>query len=86
MPPSPKAPRFFDGKKLKQPKCPMEPARRPLYSAPIACAPSSITYRLCRAAIAMIGSMSAICPYRCTGMMAFVFGVTAASIRAGLML
>ncbi len=36
-----------------------------------------------RRAIAMMGSMSAGCPYRCTGRMARVAGVIAASIRAG---
>ena len=39
-------------------------------------AASSTTSRSWRAAMSMIGSMSAICPYRCTGMMAFVRGVT----------
>ncbi len=86
MPPSPKPPRFFEGKKLKQPKSPMEPARRPRYSEPIACAASSITMRLCRRATSMMGSMSAIWPYRCTGMIARVFPVIAASIFDGSML
>ncbi len=80
MPPSPNPPRFFDGKKLKQPKSPIDPARRPLYSEPMACAASSTTIRLCRRATSMIGSISAICPYRCTGMIARVLSVTAASI------
>ena len=50
------------------------PARRPLYSAPWACAASSITIRLWRRAMSRIGSMSARWPYRCTGRMARVRG------------
>ena len=37
----------------------IEPARRPQYSAPCACAASSITVRPCRRAISQIGSISA---------------------------
>src|ERR1039458_402385 len=60
---------------------PMLPARRPLYSAPWACAASSTTTNPWRRAMSMTGSMSAGCPKRCTGMMALVRGVMAASIR-----
>jgi len=44
------------------PASPMEPARRPLYSAPCAWHASSITNNRWRRAMAMMGSMSAICP------------------------
>jgi len=86
IPPSPRVPRFFDGKKLKQPTVPIEPAWRPLYFDPMDCAASSMTNRLCFLAMAMIGSMSAICPNRCTGMIALVRGVMAASIFVASML
>ena len=62
---------------------PIEPHRRPLYSAPCACAASSMTTRPCARAISRIGSMSAGWPYRWTGMMALVRGVIAASIWPG---
>ena len=45
-----------------------------------------MTFNLCFRAMLMIGSMSAGCPYRCTGMMAFVFDVIAASMLPGAML
>ena len=46
---------------------------------------SSITFRLCFSAIAQMAGMSAHWPYRCTGMMALVLGVMAASIFFGSM-
>ena len=58
---------------------------RPSYVDPTACALSSMTARLCFRAIAISGFMSAIRPVRCTGMIALVRGVTAASTAAGSM-
>src|SRR5947209_6161053 len=52
---------------------------------PIAWALSSITNSLCLSAIFLMAAMSAHWPYRWTGMIAFVFGVMAASIFAGSM-
>ena len=45
----------------------------------MACAASSITASRCFFATAITASMSAICPYKCTGIIAFVRAVTAAS-------
>ena len=52
----------------------------------MACAASSMTGMPARSAAAMIGSMSAASPKRCTGMMALVRGVIAARVCAGSML
>ncbi len=41
---------------------------------------------LCFAAIAIIAAISAACPYRCTGTIAFVFGVMAFSMATGSIL
>ena len=57
-----------------------------MYLAPIACAASSITFSPCSSAMALIASMSAHWPKRCTGMIALVFFVIAFLILAGSML
>ncbi len=49
----------------------------------MACALSSITFKLCLAAISIISSIGAVCPKRCTGTMAFVLGVMALATAAG---
>ena len=46
----------------------------------MACALSSITYKLCSLAISIIASIFAARPNKCTGTMAFVFGVIALRI------
>src|SRR5262245_56710289 len=51
-----------------------------------ACAASQMTFNLYFLAISMMGSMSAGWPYKCTGIMAFVFSVIAASILVTSML
>ena len=61
------------------------PTLKPSPAASIACALSSMTRSLCRSAIVLIAGMSAHWPYRCTGMIAFVCGVIAASIFDGSM-
>ena len=61
------------------------PTLKPAPAASIACALSSMTRSLCRSAMALIAGMSAHWPYRCTGMIAFVCGVIAASIFDGSM-
>ena len=71
--------------RLKVPICPMVPTFRPLYSAPWAWQASSMTNSLCFLAISRIGSMSAGSPWMCTGIMAFVRSVMAASSFAGSM-
>ena len=43
----------------------------------MACALSSITNKLCSLAISRIASILATCPNKCTGTIAFVFGVIA---------
>lgn len=60
----------------------MEPIFWPRYQVSVACAASSITVSACRRAISPIASMSQGQPHMCTGRMAFVRGVMAASIRA----
>ena len=81
-PPSP-AVRIFEDWWLNEPKAPMHPAPTSFQRWPWACAQSSTTARSCAEAISMIRSMSAIwCP-RCTGMIARVRGVTAASTASG---
>ena len=59
------------------------PTGRDLYVEPIACAASSITGMPARDAASRIGSMSALRPNRCTGMIAFVRGVIARATAAG---
>jgi hypothetical protein len=46
-------PRFLEGKKLKHPNVPSVPTRRSLYSAPIACAASSIERREARISLGL---------------------------------
>lgn len=70
------------GKKLKQPASPQLPTGCPAQLAPVAWAQSSITFRPCTEAIAVIRSMSTGRPNRCTGIRARVAGVIAASIRS----
>ena len=53
---------------------------------PIAWQQSSTTLKLCFLAIAIIDSISQGCPYKWTGMIAFVFGVIASSIFLGSIL
>lgn len=62
------------------------PTLRPLYSAPRECAPSSMTTKPYSSAISMIISMSAGCPVKSTGIIAFVFGVICLRISLGSML
>ena len=81
-PPSP-AVMFFVGYSEKTAKRPNVPTGRPPSDAPCACAASSNTANSCRAAISPSRSISAGWPYRCTGMMAAVCGVTAASTASG---
>ena len=92
-PPSPKHPRFFDGKKDVHPTLPIVPlfgfslpCSTPFHCAPIAWALSSTTYRLCFAAISIMRPIFAHWPNRCTGTMAFVRGVMASSIFWGSIL
>ena len=74
-PPSPNAPRFFDGKNENVAIVPSEPARRPsAASAPAACAASSTT----GTPSASISATGATLPNRCTTITAFVRGVMAA--------
>jgi hypothetical protein len=75
--------RIFEDWWLNEPNWPMQPAPLPPHIWPWACAQSSITARPCRSAIAAMRSMSAIWWPRCTGMIALVFGVIAASTRSG---
>ncbi len=73
-PPSPNAPRFFDGKKLNVAIVPSEPGRPPSPVLPALCAASSIT-GMPSAAISAIGARF---PNRWTATTAFVRGVSAA--------
>jgi hypothetical protein len=82
-PPSPNAPRFLVGKNEKQLTRPIVPACRPSSVAPIAWQASSINGTPVSREIASSGSMSAHKPYKCTGMIAFVRGVTAARTALG---
>src|SRR5262249_37539225 len=79
IPPSPAPPRFFEGKKLKQPQVPMLPTYLSQYRDPIDCAASSITERSYALAISVIFFISAGNPNRLTGIIAFVRLVMAAS-------
>jgi len=69
-------PQIFGGEKEKQPASPTLPALTSLPSiicvAPIACAQSSIIFRLYFRATSLIGAISAIWPKRCTGITAFI--------------
>ena len=82
VPPSP-AVSVFEDWWLNEPNAPMHPAPRPPHCWPCACAQSSTIASPCRSAIAASRSMSAICWPRCTGMMARVRGVIAASTASG---
>ena len=73
-PPSPKQPRFFDGKKENVAIVPSEPGRPAALLEPAAWAASSTTGR----PSSMISAIGATLPNRCTAMIAFVFGVIAA--------
>ena len=83
-PPSPEG-MCLDSWKLKQPRSPIVPHLRPLYSASHAWQASSTTASLCLRAMALIGSMSHGMPKMCTGMMARVRSVMRLSIEAGSM-
>jgi len=65
------------------PASPMAPMRRPSYSAPWAWAQSSMIASPCFAAMALRAFMSQGIPAICTAMIAFVYGVMAASTAAG---
>ena len=73
-PPSPKQPRFFDGKKLKVASVPSAPGRPASESDPAACAASSIT----GTPSASISATGQTLPKRWTAITAFVRGVSAA--------
>ncbi len=80
-PPSPNAPRFFEGKKLNVAALPSAPGRRPsAASEPAACAASSST----GTPSASIAATGATLPNRCTAMTAFVAGVSAARTVSGV--
>ena len=83
MPPSPAPPRFFEGKKLKQPRDPKLPVAFPRQRDPIDWAASSITGNRRAWAISKIASIFAGSPNRWTGMIARVRLVIAFSIRPG---
>ena len=75
MPPSPKAPRFFEGKNENVAAFPSAPGRRPSPAIePAACAASSST----GTPSASISATGARLPNRCTAITAFVRGVSAA--------
>src|SRR4051794_34634156 len=73
-PPSPKQPRFFEGKNEKVAIVPRDPGRPSAVRDPAACAASSRT----GTPSASISAMGATLPNRWTAMTAFVFGVIAA--------
>ena len=70
---------FLLGWKLKHTRSPKLPMRLPAHVEPIACAASSMTRSRWRAARAYSRSMSTARPAKCTGRMARVRGVIAAS-------
>ena len=75
MPPSPKAPRFFEGKNENVAAVPSAPGRPPpAASEPAAWAASSST----GTPSASISATGATLPNRCTAITAFVRGVSAA--------
>ena len=61
--------------KLHAPAFPIDPTTRPLYTAPNACAQSSISGSPCSSATAFSSSIRAGFPIICTTMIAFVCGV-----------
>ena len=73
-PPSPNAPRFFDGKNENVAIVPSAPGRPAAASEPAACAASSTT----GTPSASISAIGATLPNRCTAITAFVRGVSAA--------
>jgi hypothetical protein len=80
-PPSPNAPRFFDGKNENVAAAPSAPALRPPAARePSACAASSST----GTPSASSSSIGATLPNRCTAITAFVFGVSAARTVSGV--
>ncbi len=76
-PPSPK--QIFSAPKLKIPRSPKLPAKRPSMVAPRACAASSITRTSLPRASSTIAPISAGLPKRCGTIIALVFLVIAAS-------
>ena len=88
MPPSPVV-MFFVGWKLKtqilRSPAGVRPTGPPLHEAPSAWAASSMTARLCLRAMSRISSIRQGRPAKCTGTIAFVCGVIAASIASGRM-
>src|ERR1700709_2308119 len=74
IPPSPKQPRFFEGKKENVAAVPSEPGRPSAEVEPAACAASSST----GTPSAWISAIGATLPNRCTAITAFVRGVSAA--------
>ena len=74
-PPSPKQPRFLEGKKLNVAARPSAPGRPAAQRVPAACAASSST----GTPSASISATGARLPNRCTATTAFVAGVSAAA-------
>ena len=79
-PPSPKQPRFLEGKKLKVAADPSDPGRPCSERDPAACAASSIT----GTPSASISATGATLPKRCTTTTALVRGVSAALTVSGV--
>ena len=79
-PPSPKPPRFLDGKKLNVASAPSAPGRPAGVVEPAACAASSTT----GTPSAAISATGATLPNRCTAITAFVRGVSAARTVSGV--
>src|SRR3954454_7684870 len=79
-PPSPKQPRFFDGKKLNVAAVPSAPGRTAADSDPAACAASSST----GTPSASIARTGATLPNRWTTITALVRGVSAARTVSGV--
>ena len=84
MPPSPVV-KFLIGcsEKIDVPRA---PSFSPAYAAPATCAESSTSGMPRRLASARSGSRSAGAPAKCTGMMSFVFSVSAASTRSAVVI
>ncbi len=80
-PPSPKQPRFFDGKKLHVAAVPSAPGRPASVVVPAAWAASSST----GTPSASISATGATLPNRCTATTAFVRGVSAARTVSAVM-
>jgi len=85
-PPSPQAPKFFEGKKLNAPASAIVPNFFFLNEAPKACAVSSTIKRFLLRAMCIILSMRHPKPKRCTGTIPTVFLVIAFSISQGSIL